>query len=110
MKLLFDGNLSHKLVSDLRGAFVGADHVRLCLAADASDEAIWRYAKVNGYTVVSKDADFVDIGFARGQPPKVIFLRFGNASTFDIGFRLTISRDAIERFCGDEVEAVLIIS
>jgi predicted nuclease of predicted toxin-antitoxin system len=45
------------------------------------DRAIWNYAKANGFTIVSKDADFINLSFLYGAPPKVIYLELGNCPT-----------------------------
>lgn len=43
-----------------------------------SDKEIWNYAKLNNYTIVTYDADFVDFANLFGSPPKIIWLRTGN--------------------------------
>ena len=59
MKLLFDQNLSPKLVNWLADLYPGSSHV-LSLGLDrASDEAIWEYARDHGYAIVTKDADLM---------------------------------------------------
>lgn len=81
MKLLFDQNLSRKLVDRVRHVFPGSDHVAAIGLDTASDREIWDYARERGYAVVSKDSDFRQLAFLYGAPPKVIWLRIGNAST-----------------------------
>jgi predicted nuclease of predicted toxin-antitoxin system len=49
--------------------------------AEASDHDVWEYAKANGFTLVSLDSDFAELGALRGPPPKVIWLRCGNQPT-----------------------------
>ena len=48
--------------------------------ADALDTAIWTFAAENGYTVVTKDSDFLQRSLRLGFPPKVVWLRLGNCS------------------------------
>lgn len=43
-----------------------------------SDSNLWKYAKENGLTIVSKDADFYNRILVSSPPPKVIHVRFGN--------------------------------
>ncbi len=45
------------------------------------DEAVWGYARDNGFVIVSKDSDFHQLSFLFGHPPKVIWIRRGNCST-----------------------------
>lgn len=51
---------------------------------NSSDNDIWDYAKKNGYTIVTFDADFADIASIKGNPPKIIWLRTGNLTTKNI--------------------------
>lgn len=81
MKLLLDENLSPRLTESLQDLFPGTAHVDGCGLGAASDEEIWRFAKENGYVIVSKDSDFFDRSALYGRPPKVVWLRLGNCTT-----------------------------
>jgi predicted nuclease of predicted toxin-antitoxin system len=75
LKLLFDANLSPKLVGRLAQLFPDSVHVfDTGLARSTSDETIWEYAGANGFTIVTADSDFLDFARSRGAPPKVIRL------------------------------------
>jgi predicted nuclease of predicted toxin-antitoxin system len=39
------------------------------------DSAVWEFAKNNGFSIVTADADFYELATAFGPPPKVIWLR-----------------------------------
>ncbi|QEP43585.1 hypothetical protein D5085_10910 [Ectothiorhodospiraceae bacterium BW-2] len=78
MKLLFDNNLSPKLLNYLGDIFPDANHVMFENLDDKDDEMVWEYAKAHNYTIVSKDSDFKDIRLLKGFPPKVIWIRTGN--------------------------------
>jgi predicted nuclease of predicted toxin-antitoxin system len=58
VKLLFDQNLSHRLVTALRQEYPGSQHVRDVGLREADDTAVWEYAAQHGLTVVTKDGDF----------------------------------------------------
>jgi len=82
LKLLFDANLSPKLVGRLDELFPESAHVfDTGLARFTSDETIWDYAGANGFTIVTADADFLDLATARGAPPKVVRLENCNDRT-----------------------------
>ena len=81
MRLLFDQNLSYKLCSRLADIFPGSAQARLLGLEQADDRAIWEYAREHGYTIVTQDADFGFLSVLLGPPPRVIWLRCGNAST-----------------------------
>src|SRR6516162_7018806 len=81
MKLLFDENLSPRLVNLLAVEFPGSEHVRNVGLAAAPDPAVWSYASKHGLVIVSKDSDFQHRALLLGHPPKVVWLRLGNCST-----------------------------
>ena len=67
----------------------------------ATDRVIWDYAKSNGYSLVTQDADFADMVALLGTPPKVIWLRCGNQPTIAIEKRLRDHADSIAVFSKD---------
>jgi predicted nuclease of predicted toxin-antitoxin system len=80
VRLLFDQNLSHRLIGCLSDLFPDSLHVRILGLAEADDLAIWNYAKEHGLVIVTQDADFSEWNKLRGAPPKIIWIRCGNAS------------------------------
>lgn len=60
MKLLFDQNLSRKLVTRLADIFPNASHVQLQGLAEKTDTEIWDFAKLNDFCIVTQDADFTE--------------------------------------------------
>ena len=110
MRLLFDANVSPELVQLLGDLYPGSTHVFSCGDIRTDDKRIWEHARTHGFVVVSKDADFRGLSFLLGAPPKVIWLRVGNASTSAIE-RLLRDRfsDAID-FEVSQDAALLIVS
>ncbi len=75
MKLLFDENLSRKLVPLVEDLFPGSAHTtRAGMQSGASDRQVWNYARQNGFVIVTADNDFLFLSKTLGQPPKVILL------------------------------------
>jgi len=81
LKLLFDQNLSFRLVAALADLYPDSAHVRLLGMDQADDEIIWRYAKDNSFVIVTQDSDFNERSLVFGYPPKVVWLKCGNTST-----------------------------
>ena len=81
MKLLSDQNLSWRLVNVVSRAFPGSAHVVSLGLSGASDEAIWTNARENGFCICTKDADFHQLSFLYGPPPKVAWLQTANRPT-----------------------------
>jgi predicted nuclease of predicted toxin-antitoxin system len=98
LKLLFDQNLSHRLVAKLRDIFPESTHTRFLHFKEASDEHIWEFARSNGFTVVTCDKDFADLSFLRGSPPKIIWVRIGNTSLKETEKIIRQHQESIEKF------------
>jgi predicted nuclease of predicted toxin-antitoxin system len=66
VKLLFDQNLSRKLVAQLSTVFPGSTHVVFENLDASDDQVIWEFAKNAGYIIVSRDSDFRQLSFLHG--------------------------------------------
>jgi predicted nuclease of predicted toxin-antitoxin system len=109
VKLLFDENLSPRLVHALEPEYPGSAHVRTLGLRGATDEAIWEQARHEGYAIVSKDNDFRQLSFLYGAPPKVIWLSVGNAGTEAIFHFLRSQRAEIQAFEADAEASLLVL-
>lgn len=107
MKLLFDNNLSHKLIDKLADIFPKSSHVSLLELDRASDSEVWDIAREQSYTLVSKDSDFNDLLAAKGFPPKVIWLRIGNCTTQEAADMLRKHSETIINFGNDDSVGIL---
>jgi len=97
-KLLFDQNISYRVVDKLPTSFINCKQVNQIGLKDCNDMEIWQYALNNNFTIVSFDSDFYDISLINGCPPKVIWLRTGNITTIELIQRITLNLDVIETF------------
>lgn len=98
MKLLFDQNLSPRLVSRLADLYPDSQHVSFINLDQAEDRAVWKYANQNDFTVVTRDSDFSELSILRGFPPKVIWIQRGNCSTNQIEELLRSHYENITQF------------
>ena len=106
MKLLFDENLSPRLLDTLEPDFPDSTHIERLKMRGATDAAIWAYARDHGYTIVFEDNDFRQYAFLYGPPPKILWLAIGNAGTDAIA-RLIASRAAeIRKFDADPEQSL----
>lgn len=108
MKLLFDENLSARLVELLASEFPGSVHVEHVLGHGRSDSEVWEFARTNGYAIVSKDNDFRQRAFLFGPPPKVVWLAVGNADTATIAELLRSRAAEVERLDAEPATALLV--
>jgi Uncharacterized protein conserved in bacteria len=109
VKLLFDQNLSPRLPRLLVDIYAGSLHVREVGLRDADDNAIWEYAKVNGFAIVSKDSDFQQRSLLYGSPPKFIWLRVGNCPVKTVEDLLRKHSVAIHTFGLDNMKSHLML-
>ncbi|MEG4281645.1 DUF5615 family PIN-like protein [Microcoleus sp. A006_D1] len=96
MKLLFDQNLSRKLVTRLADIFPNASHVQLHGLAEKTDTEVWDFAKLNDFCIVTQDADFTERSRLYSSPPKVVWLRCGNAPTNQVETLIPSGQEAIQ--------------
>ena len=97
MKLLLDANISWKLVNILKPIFGECAHVDLIgLNIPADDISIWNYALSNGYIIITKDNDFLNLLELKGFPPKIVLLRTGNNSSYELFELLKNNKPMIE--------------
>jgi predicted nuclease of predicted toxin-antitoxin system len=109
VKLLFDQNLSRFLVSRFTGEFPDSVHVTDVGLDQATDREVWEFARAASYVIVSKDSDFRQLAFLFGPPPKVVWLRVGNASTEEIVSLLRESSDLVGEFAAAGEDALLVL-
>ena len=55
MKLLFDQNISHKILKVLSEEFTGSTSVKNENLVLGSDRSIWEFAKKSNFTIVTQD-------------------------------------------------------
>ena len=106
-KLLFDQNLSPKLITRFADLYPNSNHLDLLGLGTADDVIVWEYAKQNNFLIVTKDADFSDLSVLRGFPPKIIWIRRGNCSTDSIEEILQLHSNEIENLIADEIFGTL---
>ena len=107
MKLLVDNNLSRKLSGRLQDLFPGSLHIPEVLTRRTPDESIWLYARDNGFVIVTKDTDFRRLSNERGHPPKVIWIRDGDASTAVVEALLRNNCAEITAFVQDPYSGIM---
>lgn len=109
MKLLFDQNLSSRLVRALMDSFPGSVHVRDAGLKDADDRQVWEFAKQSGMAIISKDSDFQQRSMLYGYPPKVIWVSLGNCTTEQVERLIRTRLDEISKFDEDKEAAFLVL-
>lgn len=98
MKLLFDENISYRVVKKLVGRFPESQPANRLNLVAKEDLLLWRYARENGFAIVTFDDDYEDLSQLLGWPPKVILLRTGNLSNQQIVDLILTYAEEIEQF------------
>jgi predicted nuclease of predicted toxin-antitoxin system len=109
VKLLFDENVSPRLVELLEDGYPGSRHVHSCGLGASADANIWEFAAKDGFTIVTRDSDFRNRSLLRGSPPKVIWLSTHNCSTAYVEFLIRASSALIARFAEQDKDACLVL-
>jgi predicted nuclease of predicted toxin-antitoxin system len=109
VKLLFDENLSRRLPARVADLFPGSIHISLPGLLETDDAVVWKFAKENGYAIISADMDFFEMGSRLGPPPKVIWLSRCNYPTSTAERLIRSQAIRIAEFLDDAERAVLIL-
>ncbi len=96
MKLLFDQNISPRILKLLSFNFTSSTTVKSIGLLNSSDKVIWNYAKENHFT--TQDSDFNELNNLYGFPPKIIWIRTGNLRTLLIAEILETHFESLAEF------------
>ncbi len=102
MKLLFDQNISYRLIKRIIDLFPDSKQVRELGLENSTDAEIFDFAKRNDFAIVTFDSDFCDLNIIRGFPPKIICIRIGNTSTKNLENLLRKKDDLIKLFLTED--------
>lgn len=96
MRLLFDENISFKLVGMLADVLECKSVYHVSLSGKSDDE-VWQYARQYRAIIVSKDSDFLDRAIG-SEGVKFVWIRLGNCSTEAIHLVLRNSLSRLQEF------------
>ena len=102
MKLLFDQNISFRLIKRISDFYPNAKQVKKLGLENATDNEIFEFAKRNNYSIVTFDSDFCDLNILKGYPPKIIWIRTGNTTTKNLEIILKNKYELIKSFISEE--------
>ena len=105
MKLLFDQNISYKVVRRIQDIFPECSHISKIGLHNSSDIAIWNFAKENNYCIITFDYDFIDFSILKGAPPKIIIIKKGNTKTENLASFIITYKNQIEDFLNKDFES-----
>lgn len=93
-RFLIDANLPYRF-----SLWQGPDYLHVFDLNDAwPDSEIWRYAREERLTIVTKDADFSILAILNETPPSVIHLRIGNMKMQNLHTFLQRAWPEVSRF------------
>jgi predicted nuclease of predicted toxin-antitoxin system len=97
MRILVDAQLPPSLAIWLGEHGVSATSVREAGLRDSDDGSIWHFARKGGWTVMTKDEDFVSRCLHDPDSPAVVWLRIGNCTNRLLFARLELLWQGIVR-------------
>ena len=107
MKILIDQNISPKITKYLDDEFSESRQVRQLGIENYSDLKIYQYAKLNEFTILTFDSDFIDLAIVKGSPPKIIWIRTFDQTTKKIVRLLNSNKERIAIFIDSEAANIL---
>lgn len=107
MKLLFDQNISPRILKKLPNELSEFQQVRFVGLEDTSDAQIFEFAKSNDFAIVTFDSDFVDLNAIRGTPPKIIYLNTGNLTTQSVSDLIMNHLLIIQHYLNSDTDDIL---
>ena len=109
MKLLFDQNISFRLIERISNLYPDAKQVRELGLENVTDNEIFEFAKKNDYSIVTFDSDFCDLNILKGFPPKIIWIRTGNTTTKNLEIIVKNKYERIKSFMQENFGCLEII-
>ena len=109
MKLLFNENLSRRIVLALQARWPGSNQSTLLGLERATDAQLCAYAAEHGYVICSKDDDFHRLVAARRYRPKLVHVALGNATNGQILNALLDRADGIEAALAEADTGVVVL-
>ncbi|GMQ31049.1 DUF5615 family PIN-like protein [Algoriphagus confluentis] len=107
MRLLFDQDISPKILKKGIWFDFEVQHVRFVGLEDSSDLEIFQFARLKNFSIVTFDSDFFDLSILKGFPPKIIWIRTGNLTTKSIFEIFLNHKNHIIEFLENEDSGVL---
>ena len=107
MKLLFDQNISPKILKLLSEYTLDCQQVRFVDLENAADMQIFQFAKANYFSIVTFDLGFIDLNGLYGTPPKIIYLNTGNMTTKRISELITDNILKIKYYLDSDSDEIL---
>lgn len=108
MKLLFDANISWRIIKIIENDFQNCFHCNdIPVLQPAKDIDIWNFARENQYTIVTHDDDFEKLILIKGVPPKVIIFKTLNQNTKQIAEILIKKKNTIDSFIANDELMIL---
>lgn len=109
MKLLFDQNISFRLINRISDFYPNAKQVRELGLENATDIEIFEFTRKNDYSIVTFDSDFCDLNILKGFPPKIIWIKTGNATSRNLEIILKNKHELIKSFMKENFGCLEII-
>ncbi len=108
MNLLFDANISWRIIKILNSYFPNIKHAKdIEIVQPAKDIDIWSFCKHNNYTIITHDDDFEKIVLTKGSPPKAIILKTFNKNTLELSNLIINKKQEIEDFILNKEQSIL---
>jgi predicted nuclease of predicted toxin-antitoxin system len=76
---------------------------------ETPDSLVWRFARENGFAILTADRDFYELAISHGHPPKVIYIERCNFGTAAVESLIRSQAVRIADFLLNRESSVLIL-
>lgn len=110
MKLLIDQNISHRIIDSISDVYPNSIHVTELDLENSSDEAIWKYALINEFTLLTTDSETCSRNVISKESPKIICIQSDVVTTTKVEWTLRVNQKTIADFItGTDISNCLLI-
>jgi len=109
VKLLFDENLSRRLVPLVADLYPDSTHVAMVGLLQSPDKEVWEYGRAQGFVIVTAGADFYELATTYGPPAKVVWLQGCDYPTRTAAQLIRDQAIRLNEFASDKDRAILIL-
>lgn len=106
--LLLDQMLPLRLCASLKDVLGDIAHVKQVGLSESDDADVFAYARQHNLSIVTKDSDFQSLLAINGSPPRVIWIRIGNATVDELETLLRHSASDIAEFHNTDAACLIL--
>lgn len=102
MKLLFDQNISQRIIDSISDIFPNAVHITELGLSNSSDFEVWDYSLKNDFVLVTCDTECVNRNVLSENSPRIICVQADVVTTNKVEWSLRVNQETIVEFINEQ--------